>query len=161
MRLALPTVAALLVSATAASAQVAPLTPTELGTLFCEATQSGDMSAVKSYFADELDVAIALAEADSAVRQLAKPDEKPPLGDGVPWASYPDAADECTVVYVNDNATPTEVAIARKYVGGADADHQDVLLVTGTGFDIRLDDVRYADGTTLRAFLADAIAQPK
>ncbi len=159
MRFVLAPLAALML-ATSASAQVAPLTPTELGTLFCAATQSGDMSAIQPYIGDELDLAIARAEADSAVRQLEKPDEKPPLGDGVPWASYPDAADDCTVIYVNDNATPTEVAIARKYAGGADADHQDVLLVTGTGPDIEIVDLRYADGTTLSQFLADAVAQP-
>lgn len=154
MRIALATFTSLFLLGTA-QAQVAPLTPTELGALFCKAILSDKMDLIEAYLSQNLATQIAHAEAVSAVAALEKPNEKPPLGDGVPWQAFPDQADACEVVYVNDSKAHTEIAIAHKFTEHPDEDFTDVLIVSGTGFDIQINDLRYADDLMLSDVLKE------
>ena len=72
---------------TAALAQPAALTPEHIAQIFCLARIGNDMAPVEGLLTPGLTSAIAAAEAENAVIAAQHPDEKPPLGDGIPWQS--------------------------------------------------------------------------
>lgn len=137
-------------------------TPADFGATFCKASLADDMSAVEAALTPGLATVIAEAEAKNAEIQAAIPDEKPPLGDGLPWRSWPDYADGCEVGTVSENAGKTLVEIRYSFASSPDANYADylVLIPATTGSDSwQLDDIKRIDGMTLRSVLAGAFEQ--
>lgn len=149
-------------AAAPALAQPANLTPRQIGEIFCAARAGNDMMPVTALLSDTLTTAIADAEAQNEVIARARPDEKPPLGDGIPWQAYPDYADRCApgeVTFMMDEAI---VPIAYSFTAYPDADFTDTLKLRliddpALGGRIwRIDDVAYATDGDLRTTLASA-----
>lgn len=67
-----------------------------IGRLFCQMRSEGE-PALRYLLTRSLTTEIDKALAKNDVIAAARPDEKPPLGDGVPFQSYPDVALECRV----------------------------------------------------------------
>ena len=87
---------------------------------------------------------------------------KPPLGDGIPWQTWPDYAPDCTVGLVTLMKTDARVEIAYAFPDQPDAGFTDTLLLKrveienyGTPF-WRIDNLAYAEGGDLRATLLGA-----
>jgi hypothetical protein len=105
--------------------------------------------------------AITAAEARNAEIAAKAPDEKPPLGDGIPWSSFPDAADRCeagTPGYMMDEAT---ITVGYHFRSARDADFTDILVLRLVerpyGQKLwRIDDIVYDVGDTLRDALTMA-----
>jgi hypothetical protein len=104
----------------------------------------------------ELYAAIGQAMLKNDEIQRQHPDEKPPLGDGVPYASFPDAADECAVDYAGAAVHPAEVAVTYRIAGAPDAGWTDTLILRQVDGEWQLDDIVYADGGRLSEALKGA-----
>jgi hypothetical protein len=118
------------------------------------------MSAIYSDLTPDLAAIIADAEAKNAKIQADAPDEKPPLGDGLPWRSWTDYADGCEVGAITEDASKTLVEIRYSFAAAPDANYTDqlVLVPATTGSGWLLDDVKLMDEMTLRSALAAAFA---
>jgi hypothetical protein len=153
--------AALALSAGSALAQPITLTPQQIGQVFCIARLGNDMAPVEGLLTAGLTAAIADAEMKNDVIQKAHPDEKPPLGDGLPWQAFPDYADQCrpgAVTFMMDEA---HIAIDYAFKDYPDADFSDTLALKlvddpfGTRV-WRIDNVVYAGDGDLRTALTAA-----
>lgn len=93
--------------------------------------------------------------------QKAHPDEKPPLGDGVPFQSYPDVSPKCEVGKVAGEGAGAVVEIRHGFPEAPSADYSD-RIVLGEGWTkgtLGIDDVIYGEeggGGTLRKTLVEA-----
>jgi hypothetical protein len=155
-RLVLPALAFL---AAGPALAVEPIMPAHIvAETFCMARIVGDMTLAEEYFSEELSYAIGKAMARNAVIQKQHPDEKPPLGDGVPWGTYQDVADSCEVDYGAANATPTEIPVTYKFPDAPDANWTDTLVLKQVNDQWKLDDVLYQEGGRLTEFLVSAFA---
>ncbi|WP_196257890.1 hypothetical protein [Pelagibacterium limicola] len=129
--------------------------------VFCESHGDLDIGARAPYLSPALLEAIAAADAVSQLYVDAYPDEKPPLGDGIPWQAWPDYADACTPgdpLYDGDEAT---VAITYTFIEYPDATYSDELRFVRVDGDWLIDDVIYAENTlTLRSILDNIAATP-
>lgn len=137
-------------------------TPADFGAAFCKGSIDNDMSAIEAALTPDLAKVIAEAESKNAEIQAAAPDEKPPLGDGLPWRSWPDYADGCEVGDITADAGQTLVEIRYSFTGSPEANYADHLVLipaTTSGDSWQLDDVRLIDDMTLRSVLAGAFEQ--
>lgn len=120
-----------------------------LGSLFCSLRAGGAEEPARYLLTADLLALVDRAQARSDAIQQARPNEKPPLGDGIPYQSFPDAADECRAAdYKIDGETITlDIAYTFKTQQGADwTDHLVVKRESGRPL---IDDVRYgAEGAT-------------
>jgi hypothetical protein len=135
--------------------------PADFGAAFCKGSIDNDMTAIEAALTPDLAKVIAEAEAKNAEIQAAAPDEKPPLGDGLPWRSWPDYADGCEVGAITEDGDKTLVEIRYSFTTSPDANYIDQLVLipaADTPDSWQLDDVRLIDGMTLRSALADAFA---
>ena len=160
LRIAATVIAVL--AAAPALAQPANLTPRQIGEIFCAARTGNDMMPVTALLSETLTTAIADAEAQNEVIAKARPDEKPPLGDGIPWQAYPDYADRCApgeVTFMMDEAI---VPIAYSFTAYPDANFTDTLKLKliddpALGGRVwRIDDIAYATDGELRTTLVSA-----
>ncbi len=110
-----------------------------------------------------LQEAIAVALAENTRMQEAAPDEKPPLGDGIPWQSYPDVSDTCEAGNVTAEGDARIAEVRHGFKDNAGADWIDrLVLVAGDGGTLLIDDVRYGaegDSDTLRGVLTGVFSQ--
>lgn len=86
--------------------------------------------------------------------------EKGPLGDGVPWKAYQDAASDCTAGTVSGSAERPEVEIAYRYYDAPDSGWTDTLVLARDGDAWRIDDIHYGNpdfDSGLRSVLGAAI----
>lgn len=100
----------------AALAQEVAQTPVEAAQKFCDTHLPGTAEAERAameLLTPSLRAAMAEAEKKNAEWEAAHPGEKPPLGDGVPFQSYTDQAEEC--VAGNVSADGTEVDIEYRF----------------------------------------------
>lgn len=137
-------------------------TPADFGATFCKASLEDDMSSVEAVLTPDLANVIAEAEKKNAEIQAAAPDEKPPLGDGLPWRSWTDYADGCEVGPITEEADKTLVEIRYSFTTSPDANYADQLVLIPDAEDTvswQLDDIKLNDGMTLRSILAGAFAQ--
>lgn len=101
----------------------------------------------------------ALAKNDEI--QKAHPDEKPPLGDGIPFQSFPDLSPKCEVGKVEGEGAGAVVEIRHGFPDTPRADYSD-RIVLGKGWakgTLGIDDVLYGEeggGGSLRKTLAEA-----
>ncbi|HZY69077.1 MAG TPA: hypothetical protein VFE52_10835, partial [Devosia sp.] len=88
------------------------LKPEQVGEIFCLSRLGSDDAAISGLLTPALAADIdAAGVANDAWIAANPPDEKPPLGDGIPWQSYPDYAPECSVGLVTLMRTDAKVEI--------------------------------------------------
>lgn len=150
---------AFLASAIPTQAQMAIITPAQIGEIFCIASQGNDMAPVEALLTPQLSEAIGEARQKNAAFEAAHPGDKPPLGDGLPWRGWQDYADTCTVSEVITAPGTTSVTITYVFSSTPDATYTNSLRLqpveTETGLPPfwRIDDVDLGDHNTLRKVL--------
>lgn len=147
---------------TPAFAQMITLSPARIGEIFCIARLGNDMAPVEGLLTAGLAAAIAEAQLQNDAIQKAHPDEKPPLGDGIPWQSFQDYADQCkagaATLMMDDAVVPVDFA----FTDYPDANFTDLLQLrlvddpTAGSKVWRIDNVAYANAGDLRAALVSA-----
>jgi hypothetical protein len=158
--------AAVTLLATPAFAQMVTISPTQIGEIFCIARLGNDMAPVEGLLTPDLTAAIADAQMKNDAIQKAHPDEKPPLGDGIPWQAFPDYADQCKPGQVTLMQDDASVAIDYAFKDYPDADFTDTLKLklvenpaTGSAKVWRIDNIAYSSEGDLRTTLASAFEQ--
>jgi hypothetical protein len=145
-----------------AEAQMVTITPEQIGEIFCIGSLGNDMAPVEALLTPDLATTIADALDRSDAIQTEHPDEKPPLGDGVPWRSWQDYADGCSVTGAVAAAGSATVTIAYSFADYPEANYSNSLLlkpiVVQQGLEPfwRIDDIDLGDGHTLRSDLIGA-----
>jgi hypothetical protein len=147
-------------SAAPALAQDGPVTlaPDQVAQIFCIARIGNDMAPVEGLLTPGLAAAIAEAEAKDAAWAAANPGDKPPLGDGIPWQSWPYYAPECTAGQTLYEMDESRVRVHYVFPDAPAADFSDTLylkLIPGPyGWNVwRIDDVAYSTDGGLRTAL--------
>lgn len=144
------------------SGQMVVLKAAQIGQIFCLSRLGNDEAVISGILTDGLGKAIADAEKKDAAYAKKYPDEKPPLGDGVPWQSAPDYAAKCDVGLVSLSKTDARVEIKYSFPDTPDANFSDTLTLKKipiAGMDVghwRIDDVLYPDGSDLKKALVEA-----
>jgi F0F1-type ATP synthase membrane subunit c/vacuolar-type H+-ATPase subunit K len=106
--------------------------------------------------------AIMAAVAENERLQATAPDEKPPLGDGIPWQSMPDVAPVCEAGATTADGDRLIAQVRYRFPATPDADWIDrLVLVKGADGAYTIDDVLYGEEgeESLRGVLKDAFAQ--
>ena len=154
----------LLVSALPAQAQMVTITPDQIGQIFCIGSLANDMAPVEALLTPDLRAVIEEAWVNNAAFEAANPGDKPPLGDGLPWRTWPDYADGCTVADGEVEREAASVVINYSFADAPDANYSNFLLLKpvtmAEGAEIvwRIDDIDLRDGYTFRSILAGAFA---
>lgn len=164
-RLAIALTVLPLFAAAPAQAEMTTVTPMQIGEIFCIARIGNDDGILAGALSDELRTLIAYAEARNDTIAAAAPDEKPPLGDGIPWSSFPDYADECSVGSVAVEGKAAKVTIRYGFPSERSADYSDTLqlrlvahpYIADAGI-WRIDDIAYTNAGMLREALDGAFA---
>ncbi len=120
------------------------------GKLFCAA--GGKPILAKRLFTPELKAAWAEAETKNKEWAKANPGKKPPFGDGIPLAGFPDDAPVCEI------AKPTDkhVEIHHKFPEDPKNDWTDRLVLKQVEGSYLIDDIQFAPRGTLRGRLKSA-----
>lgn len=145
-----------------AQAQMATLSPEQIGQIFCIASLGNDMAPAQALLSDDLSALIADAWERNAAFESAYPGDKPPLGDGLPWRSWPDYADGCAVTESMADGDLAEVTIDYSFGDYPDSNYSNVLLLRPYGINIgappvwRIDDIDLGEGNTMRTALEQA-----
>lgn len=140
-----------------AQAQMITITPEQIGQIFCIGSIANDMAPVEALLTPDLKATIVDAQARSDAIHAATPDEKPPLGDGIPWRSQPEYADGCVVSEIS--ADGAVVTISYTFSGYPDGSYSNDLwlerVVMQEGYDPvwRISEIDLGDGYTLRSVL--------
>jgi len=147
-----------------ALAEPARLSPEQIGEIFCLGRLGNDMAAVDGLLTPALRDAIVAAEARNAQIAASAPDEKPPLGDGIPWQSWPDYADSCIARAGTADAQTATVSIDYGFTADPEAGFTDTLHLNLAEDSMqvsrwRIDNVGYATKGDLRDVLAHVAAQ--
>lgn len=154
----------LLVSALPAQAQMVTITPDQIGQIFCIGSLANDMAPVEALLTPDLRAVIEEAWVNNAAFEVANPGDKPPLGDGLPWRTWPDYADGCTVADGEVEREAASVVINYAFADAPDGNYSNFLLLKpvtmADGAEIvwRIDDIDLRDGYTFRSILAGAFA---
>ena len=143
MRLSLPILLSALLAAVSPAAAADTDPNVRLGELFCQLRAGGDESAVSYLLTKGLFAEVEAAYARNDVIAKAAPDEKPPLGDGVPFQSFPDAAPVCRPGSVATAADAVHVDIEYRFPETPDANWTDRIVVRAEDGLPRIDDVLY------------------
>jgi hypothetical protein len=145
-----------------APGQMVVLKANQIGQIFCMSRQGNDDAVISGILTDGLDAALRTAEAKNDAWVKQNPDEKPPLGDGIPWQSAPDYADTCDTGLVTLSKTDAKVEIKYTFKDYPDANYTDTLILKKVpieGMDVgywRIDDVIYPDGSDMKGVLVSA-----
>jgi len=125
---------------------------------FCRAVVADSDWRAKMIMTDELKDQWRAAEKQNAAIQRARPDEKPPLGDGIQLASFPDAMPECVVGKITKRGENTLVNINRMDPANPSANWTDRIVIKQVGNSYLVDDVIFpSNGGALRTALNRAI----
>jgi len=153
----------LLLLALPSCAQEGPvrLSPEQIGQIFCIARQGNDEAPIRALLSPSVAADVARAEARSAALGERFPDEKPPLGDGLPWQSFPDVPATCTVTgaTTESKAADGEFVLVYGFPDAPDAGWTDRIVLVDIDGRLRISDIVYEDGSTLGQFLLKA-SQP-
>ncbi|WP_395821914.1 hypothetical protein [Devosia sp.] len=147
--------------ATPVLAQDGPaVTPEEIGQIFCMSRLGDDKGLLQGLLSDELRSHIVYAEARDASYAAAHPDDKPPLGDGIPWASFPDFPGKCSLGSIAIENGVARVVVTYDFADQPAAQFSDTLELVQAPHPYnpdrtlwRLNDIRYTTSTTLREAL--------
>ncbi len=154
----------LLASALPAQAQMVTITPDQIGQIFCIGSLGNDMAPVEALLTPDLAAAVADAWTKNAAFEAAHPGDKPPLGDGLPWRTWPDYADGCTVADGEVEREEASVVINYTFTEYPDANYSNFLVLRpvtmadGAQIIWRIDDIDLGEGQTFRSILAGAFA---
>lgn len=92
--------------------------------------------------------------------ELAHHGDKPPLGDGLPWRSWPDYADGCSVGEALVENLVATVPITYSFSEYPDATYTNRLILLPAYYEVegdpliwRIDDIDLGDGQSMRAIL--------
>lgn len=133
------------------------LATSDLGARFCRLVQEGEQSIeLDALISASLAAAISEALARNDAIQAGAPDEKPPLGDGIPWMSWPDRPDTCNVnvaVAVDKGAA---LPISYGFTAAPEASYTDTLVLVHEAGAWRIDDVILLDDQHLRSVIETA-----
>jgi hypothetical protein len=146
----------------APAGQMVVLKADQIGQIFCLSRTGNDDAVISGILTDDLDTRLEAARDRNDAWAKQNPDEKPPLGDGIPWQSAADAADTCDIGLVTLSKTDARVEIKYAYTDYPDANYVDTLIlkkVPIAGMDVgywRIDDIIYPDGTDMKAVLVSA-----
>jgi hypothetical protein len=142
--------------------QMVVLKAEQIAQIFCMSRTGNDEAVIAGILTDGLRSAIATADQKNDDYAKKYPDEKPPLGDGIPWQSSPDHAEGCEVGLVTLSKSDARVEIRYAFAEDPAANYTDNLILKKVpieGMDVghwRIDDVIYPDGTDLKGSLAAA-----
>jgi hypothetical protein len=103
---------------------------------------------------------IAAAQAKNNMIAKAHPDEKPPLGDGIPYQAFPDQAIFCRPGQNLHSEHQLYMEVAYIFPDEPDADWVDHLKLVKVGTDWKIDDIIYGHNHTehLRVVLQNVLA---
>lgn len=136
------------------------LTTFHLGARFCGLVQEGEQSImIDTLLSPSLATAVSAALARNDAIQAAAPDEKPPLGDGIPWTSWPDRPDTCTIGAAALSEDEAILPISYGFANAPDAAYTDRLVLVNEGGTWRVDDVILIDEQHLRTILETTFHQ--
>lgn len=117
--------------------------PADIGQAFCIAATPdigrGLLYLFTPPFAQLVDDALTRSEKIAAAR----PDEKPPLADGIPYQSFPEQAPVCEVGDVQEVGGRTRVEIRRRFPDKPDAGWTDMLVLGRWHDHLMIDDILY------------------
>jgi hypothetical protein len=153
-----------LLTALPAQAQMITISPEQIGQIFCIGSLGNDMAPVEALLTPDLAAVIADAWVKDAQAESANPGDKPPLGDGIPWRSYPDYADGCEAFEGLTDADVAFVEISYSFASEPSANYTNTLvlkpIIVTDGMEPfwRIDDIDLGEGNTLRSALAAAFA---
>lgn len=158
-----PAIAAIVILISSpALAQSPGLAPEQLGEIFCLSRVASDTGPIEGLLTADLKALIADAERQNAEIAAHQPDEKPPLGDGVPWQAWPDYAAKCDAGPAELMMDEARIAISYDFPEAPHAEYTDYLWlrlvdepVTGQRV-WRIDNLAYATDGDLRTALASA-----
>lgn len=151
----------LLLSAVPARAEMVTITPEQIGQIFCISSLGNDMTPAGSVLTDDLMALIDNAFERSNQYLTTHPGDKPPMGDGVPWRTWPDYADGCTVGEATIRDLVATVVINYTFSDYPEANYSNALILlpsypeNGPPYVWRIHDVDLGDGHTLRQSIAD------
>lgn len=160
----LTTLPLLLLAAVPAQAQMAILEPEQIGQIFCLGSLGNDMAPVEALLSADLAAVVADAWTKNAAFETAHPGDKPPLGDGLPWRTWPDYADGCTVGEALTERETSIVTINYTFSEYPEANYSNDLVLRpatfadGAPLVWRIDDIDLGEGHTFRSILAGAFA---
>ncbi|MDP3898153.1 MAG: hypothetical protein Q8Q62_15905 [Mesorhizobium sp.] len=138
----LATIMLSLLAVTSARAD-APTSPAALGLAFCAAKDSPD-TLITTLVTPALAEAIRIAVERNDTIAKAEPDEKPPLGDGIPFQAYPDVSPQCEVGAISGEGPGAIVEIRHVFPDAPSAGWTDRLVVgVGAGGALAIDDALY------------------
>ena len=150
-----------------ATAQTVVITPAQLGQIYCIGSLGNDMKPVEAVLTRDFSNAIMEAEQnnDNWVATHAD-DEKPPLGDGLPWRKVPDYADGCSVGDIVENGDEAMVAINFSFSDQPEANYTNHLSLERATMEAdavprwRISNIEFSanDGGTMRQTLFEAFA---
>lgn len=152
----------ILLASLPAHAQMVTITPTQIGEIFCIGSLGNDMAPVEALLTPEFTAAIAEAYATNDAYEAAHPGDKPPLGDGVPWRSWQDYADGCTVGAIQVQADFATVEVDYSFAAEPAANYTNTLMLKpvviqpGMQPFWRIDDVLLDEVYTTRRSLTEA-----
>lgn len=132
-----------------------------LGTFFCQMRANGAERPVRFLLTKAMLEAIDAAEVASEKYEAANPGDKPPLGDGIPFQSFPDVADSCAPSAAKADGQTVSIDIAYTFKATPDANFTDRLVVKEENGRPLIDDVLYGSDaykSSLRQVLADIAA---
>jgi hypothetical protein len=138
------------------------LKPEQIGQIFCLSRVGNDEAVVSGILTEELASAIDGAWTANEAWEEANPGDKPPLGDGIPWQSWPDYAAGCAVGLVTLMKSDAKVEIQYHFPDAPDADFTDTLLLRRVDVPEyqaafwRIDNIAFSTGGDLRASLSRA-----
>jgi hypothetical protein len=153
-------VAALAVTGSSARADT-PADARRLGNIFCLLGKHGGEYGRVYLVTRSLGEAIAGALRKNDEIAAAVPGEKPPLGDGVPFQSFPDKAPVCKSGKVTDKGRYQELEIVYEFPDTPKGNWIDRLALVPEDGLLRIDDVFYGAGDStegLRKALAPLLA---
>jgi hypothetical protein len=131
------------------------------GEVFCLVKDLPAAAGMEMIVTPSLADEIAAAWKKNEIIAKAHPDEKPPLGDGIPFQSYPDLTPRCEVGVITGEGVGAVVEIRHLFPDAPGANYSDRLVV-GQGWRpgvFGIDDVLYGaegDKGSLRKALAEA-----
>ena len=133
-----------------------------LGSFFCQMRAGGAERPVRYLLTRSLLEEIDQAEEKNEKIAAEHPDEKPPLGDGIPFQSFPDQADSCTPTSVDTVGGIETMDISYTFTATPDANWVDKVVVKHENGRLLIDDVLYGSekhAVGLRKTLVDAFAR--
>ena len=152
----------ILLSTLPTQAQMATIEPEGIALIFCISSLGNDMAAVEALLSSDLQALVAEAWAKNAAFEAAHPGDKPPLGDGLPWRTWPDYADGCTFGEAVAERESASITITYSFSEAPDANYSNELLLVPASFADgaplvwRIDDIDLGEGYTFRSWLAAA-----